>query len=176
MSIDISSVAPGFRLEDTYGREWSPVGGAATVIVFTCNHCPYALAWHDRLLDVARDYADRDVRMLMICSNDPERKPADSAEAMRERVERDGGWPAAYLHDPTQDVAAAYGATVTPEIFLLDADGKVRYRGAPDGDYEDPSQNANWLREALDAVLADQIIATAVTQPVGCSIKWREPV
>jgi hypothetical protein len=173
MTIDISSVAPGFRLQDTYGEEWGPIGGAATVVVFTCNHCPYALAWHERLLQVARDYAGRGVRMLMICSNDAERYPHDSAEAMRERVERDGGWPAAYLHDPNQDVAAAYGATVTPEVYVLDDVGKLRYRGAPDGDHDDPSLNAEWLREALDAVLEGRMIATAVTQAVGCTIKWR---
>jgi hypothetical protein len=173
MSIDISSVAPGFRLEDTYGEEWGPIGGAATVVVFTCNHCPYALAWHERLLQVARDYAGRSVRMLMICSNDAERYPHDGPEAMRERVERDGGWPAAYLHDPTQEVAAVYGATVTPEVYVLDDVGKLRYRGAPDGDHDDPSLNAEWLREALDAVLDGKTIATAVTQAVGCTIKWR---
>jgi hypothetical protein len=173
VSIDISSVVPGFALTDTYGEEWGPVGGAATVIVFTCNHCPYALAWHDRLLDVARDYGGRGVRMLMICSNDAERYPHDAPDAMRERVEADGGWPAAYLHDETQEVATAYGATVTPEVFVLDGDGKLRYRGAPDADHDDPAQNAAWLREALEAVLDGVPVVEAVTQPVGCTIKWR---
>lgn len=173
MSIDISSVAPGFVLADTYGEDWGPVGGAATVVVFTCNHCPYALAWHDRLLDVARDYAGRGVRMLMICSNDADDYPADSPEAMRERVESDGGWPAAYLHDPSQEVAAAYGATVTPEVMVLDGDGKLRYRGAPDRDHADPAQRAGWLREALETVLDGAPVVEAVTQPMGCTIKWR---
>ena len=173
MSIDISSVAPGFSLPDTYGEEWGPVGGSATVLVFTCNHCPYALAWHERLLDVARDYGGRGVRMLMICSNDAEGYPEDGPDAMRERVDADGGWPAAYLHDATQDVAASYGATVTPEVYVLDADGKLRYRGAPDGDHDDPSQNAKWLREALEAVLDGVPLVEAVTQATGCTIKWR---
>lgn len=174
MTIDIGSAAPGFVLGDTNGEEWGPVGGAATVLVFTCNHCPYALAWHDRLLDVARDYAGRGVRMLLIGSNDAERYPRDSFDAMRERVEREGPWPAPYLHDPTQDVARAYDATVTPDVFLLDADGKLRYRGAPDGDHDDPSLRAAWLRNAIDTVLAGEVVVEAVTQPVGCSIKWRE--
>jgi hypothetical protein len=175
MSIDISSVAPGFDLPDTSGETWGPVGGTATVIVFTCNHCPYALAWHDRLLAVARDYAPAGVRMLMICSNDADRYPHDSYEAMQDRVAAEGPWPAPKQHDETQGVALAYGATVTPEVFVLDGDGKLRYRGAPDGDHDDPSQNAEWLREALDTVLAGEPPVQAITQAVGCTIKWREP-
>lgn len=173
MSIDISSVAPGFDLPDTAGERWGPVGGAATVVVFTCNHCPYALSWHDRLLAVARDYAGRGVRMLLVCSNDAERYPRDSYEAMRDRVAAEGPWPAPYLWDETQEVAAAYGATVTPEVFVLDGDGKLRYRGAPDGDHGDPAQDAAWLREALEATLAGVPAEQPITQAQGCSIKWR---
>ncbi|MCW2966479.1 MAG: hypothetical protein JWM71_251 [Solirubrobacteraceae bacterium] len=175
MSIEIGAAAPGFNLTDTHGEDWGPVGGTATVVVFTCNHCPYALAWHQRLLDVAGDYAGRGVRMLLICSNDAERYPHDSGDAMRDRVEREGPWPAPYLRDETQDVARAYGATVTPDVFLLDAAGKLRYRGAPDADHDDPTQDAVWLRDALETVLAGDPPVQAITQPVGCSIKWREP-
>ena len=174
MTLDISSVAPGFDLPDTSGERWGPIGGAATVLVFTCNHCPYALAWHDRLLQVAHDYAGRGVRMLLICSNDAERHPHDSYEAMQERVANEGPWPAPYLWDETQDVAAAYGATVTPEVFVIDGDGKVRYRGAPDGDHEDPSLDAAWLRSAIDATLDGVPAAQPVTQATGCTLKWQE--
>ena len=174
MSIDIGTAAPGFDLPDTEGDRWGPVGGSATVIVFTCNHCPYALAWHDRLLRVARDYAPSGVRMLLICSNDAERYPRDGFDAMRARVAAEGPWPAPYLHDETQEAARAYGASVTPEIFLVDADGKLRYRGAPDPDHDDPAQDAIWLRRALDTVLVGEPVVEAITKPVGCTIKWRE--
>ena len=107
-------------------------------MIFTCNHCPYALAWHDRLLDVARDYDGR-VRVLFVNPNDAVRYPRDSFEAMRERVEADGGWPAPYLRDESQGVARDYGARTTPDVFVLDAEGVLRYRGAPDPDYKDPS-------------------------------------
>jgi len=143
--------------------------------VFTCNHCPYALAWHDRIAGVARDYADRGVRVLAINPNDSERYPADSFEAMQERVRREGGWPMPYLHDATQEVARAYGAQTTPDVFVIDSSGRLRYRGAPDADHGDPSQNAAWLRGALDAVLAGTDPDPAETKPVGCSIKWRFP-
>jgi peroxiredoxin len=173
VSLDIGDPAPAFELPDTDGAVHRLDGGPATVVVFTCNHCPYALAWHDRLLDVARDYEARGVRLLAINPNDAVRYPRDSFEAMQERVRRDGGWPAPYLHDATQEVAAAYGARTTPDVFVVDADGRVAYRGAPDADYDDPGQGAAWLREALDAVLEGRRPARARTEPVGCSIKWR---
>ena len=166
--------APGFELPDTDGDMQSLNGDApATVVVFTCNHCPYALAWHDRIAAVARDYAERGVRMLAINPNDAERFPADSYEAMQKRVQGDGGWPMPYLHDPTQEVARAYGAQTTPDVFVLDSAGTLRYRGAPDRDYGDPSVNAEWLRGALDAVLAGSDPDPAETKPVGCKVKWR---
>jgi peroxiredoxin len=173
--ISIGDAAPAFDLPDTEGRGHSLADGdgvRATVVVFTCNHCPYALAWHDRILDVARDYAERGVRFLAINPNDGERYPADSYEAMKERV-RSENWPLPYLRDESQEVARAFGAKTTPDVFVLDAEGKLRYRGAPDSDYNDPSQNASWLRDALDAVLADRDPDMPETDPVGCSVKWK---
>lgn len=171
----IGTTAPDFELPDTDGGKWS-AGDAtapATVVVFTCNHCPYALAWHDRLAQVARDYADRGVRSLAINPNDAERYPRDSFEAMRRRVAAED-WPMPYLRDETQEVARAYGAKTTPDVFVLDSGQLLRYRGAPDSDYDDPGQNAAWLRDALDAVLAGNEPARAETKPVGCSIKWKQ--
>ena len=99
----IGDQAPSFSLPDTDGQDHGPDG--LTAVIFTCNHCPYALAWHDRLLAVARDYADRDVRMLLVCPNDAERYPKDGPDAMRERVESEGPWPAPYMFDASQQVA-----------------------------------------------------------------------
>jgi peroxiredoxin len=166
--------APALGLPDTEGRLRSlpePGEAAATVVVWTCNHCPYALAWHDRIVDVARDFADRGVRFLAVNSNDAERYPADSPEAMRARVERER-WPFPYLWDETQAAAREWGARVTPHLFVLDAELRLRYEGAPDADHQDPGQEAAWLRESLDALLAGEE-APASTEPVGCSIKWR---
>jgi peroxiredoxin len=173
-AITIGDPAPAFELPDTEGERHALAADApATVVVFTCNHCPYALAWHDRIADVARDYADRGARFLAINSNDASRYPRDSFEAMRERVQREG-WQFPYLHDESQDVAHAFGAKVTPDVFVLDTGGRLRYRGAPDADYSDPSQNAAWLRDALDAVLSGGEPAEPETEPIGCSIKWRQ--
>lgn len=174
MTLSLGDEATSFSLPDTDGAMHSPDGdrAAATVVVFTCNHCPYALAWHDRIAQAARDYADRDVRFLAINANDAERYPRDSYEAMRDRLAAEP-WPMPYLHDASQEVARAYGAKTTPDVFVLDGARRLRYRGAPDADYDDPSANARWLRDALDAVLAGQEPARAQTKPVGCSIKWK---
>ncbi len=169
----IGEPAPTFSLPDTEGALHSPGDSPVTVVVFTCNHCPYALAWHDRTVDVARDYAARGVRMLAINSNDAERYPRDAPEAMRARVRAGDFDGVPYLRDESQQVARTYDAKTTPDVFVIDAEGVLRYRGAPDADHEDPSQNAMWLREALDAVLAGQAPQRAETEPVGCSIKWR---
>jgi peroxiredoxin len=167
--MQIGEQAPTFSLPDTDGQEHGPDG--VTVVVFTCNHCPYALGWHERLLQVARDYDD--VTFLAVNPNDAERYPTDSFDAMKERVQADGGWPHPYLRDESQEVARAYGAKTTPDVFLLDADGRLRYRGAPDSDHRDEEQRASWLREALDSVLAGDEPARAETTPVGCSVKWK---
>jgi len=170
--INVGDTAPGFSLPDTDGAEHALAPGedGLTAVVFTCNHCPYALAWHDRLADAARDYGD--VRFLAINSNDAERYPADSYEAMKERVASED-WPMPYLHDESQDVARSFGAKTTPDVFVIDSEGRLRYRGAPDADHGDPSLNAAWLREALDALRAGDDPARPETDPVGCSVKWK---
>jgi peroxiredoxin len=168
--------APGFELPDTEGARHSlsdAEGAPATVVIWTANHCPYALAWHDRLVDVARDYAERGVRFFAINSNDAVRYPADSYDAMRERVESEE-WPFPYLHDESQEAARAWGAQTTPHLFVLDDEHRLRYAGAPDADHADPALEAVWLREALDAVLAGEGLARAETEPVGCTVKWKQ--
>ena len=172
---ELGQPAPDFNLPDTNGQQHGP-GQETTAVVFTCNHCPYAIAWHERILDAARDYADRGVRFLLVNPNDAERYPRDSLDAMKRRVDSDGGWPAPYLRDESQEVARAYGAKTTPDVFVLDRERRLRYRGAPDGDHQDPGQGAAWLRSALDAVLEGRDPDPADTDAVGCSVKWKPGV
>jgi peroxiredoxin len=174
MPLELGAPAPDFTLPDTDGNP-TPLNGegaAAMLVVFTCNHCPYALAWHERVNDVAREYAAQGVRTLQISSNDAERYPRDSFEAMKERVDA-GEFATPYLYDESQEVARAYEAETTPHVFVFDGEGRLVYRGAPDASYRDESQNAAWLRAALDAALAGQPASPAETEAVGCSIKWR---
>src|SRR5712692_713868 len=151
MGLSLGDQAPPFELPATDGSTYKvgePTGDRATLVYWTCNHCPYALAWHDRLIEVAREYGDQGVRVLAINSNDAEKYPDDSFDAMVERVKTEGNWPHPYLYDETQEVAKAYEPRTTPDLFLFDEDLRLRYRGAPDADYEDPSQEAAWLRAA----------------------------
>jgi peroxiredoxin len=172
LTLAVGGAAPAFDLPATDGSRAALAAGAPTVVVFTCNHCPYAIAWHERLNDVARDYSARGVAFVAINSNDADRYPRDSFDAMRTRFDSDP-WPMPYAHDATQEIAHAYGAKTTPDVFVIDASGVLRYRGAPDADHGDEGQRAGWLRDALDAVLAGSEPALAETKPVGCSIKWK---
>jgi peroxiredoxin len=174
-SFGIGDTVPSFSLTDTEGtRHDVPAGDAraATVLIQTCNHCPYVIAWNPRLRAVAEEYGPRGVRFLAVNSNNPHTHPADSPERMAQFV-REQDWPIPYAFDESQDVARALGSERTPEIFVLDAEHRLAYHGAPDSDHQDPAQNAAWLRAALDAVLAGSTPENAETPARGCSVKWR---
>lgn len=175
-SLKIGDKALDFELLGVDGQNHSlsdiSSGKQATAVVFTCNHCPYVLAWLDRIIAAAKDYSGQDVAFVGINANDPVKYPADNFEGMQQLAqERDLPFP--YLHDETQEVAAAYGAERTPEIFLFDSDLGLRYHGAPDDNYDDPQPKTPYLRDALDAVLAGEEPPLAETAPVGCTIKWK---
>ncbi|HJY26290.1 MAG TPA: thioredoxin family protein [Actinomycetes bacterium] len=172
--LTVGDTAPPFALPDTGGAvvPLEPKEHAATVVVFTANSCPFARAWHDRIQAVARDYADRDVAVLQLISNDETDHPEDSVEAMKRRVDA-GELAGPFLRDEEQSAAQDYGATATPEVFVIDREGVVRYHGAPDGDHDNPAENARFLREALDDVLAGREVQRPTTSPAGCSMKWR---
>jgi hypothetical protein len=166
---------PELALTDTEGREHAfPAAEAppATVLVQSCNHCPYVIAWNPRLRAVHDDYAPRGVRFLAVNSNDAARYPADAPDRMAAFV-REQGWPIPYAYDEAQDVPRALGAERTPHVFVFDGEQRLAYEGAPDADHQDPAQDAAWLRAALDAVLAGRSPEPARTQARGCSIKWR---
>jgi peroxiredoxin len=138
----------------------------ALIVVFTCNHCPYAQAWEGRLIQMVHEYDPQGVNMLA-------QYPADNFEHMTRRaIEKHYVFP--YLFDESQEVARAYGAERTPELFIFDAAGKLRYHGAPDDNYEDEhAVEHHYAREALNAILADHDVALAETRSVGCTIKYR---
>ena len=174
-SFDLGDRVPAFTLPDTAGAAHAvPLDDPppATVLIVTCLHCPYVVAWNPRLRAVAEEYAPRGVRFLGVNANDASRFPADSLDHMR-RFVREQAWPYPYLHDESQDVARALGAEVTPHVFVLDGAQRLAYRGAPDGDHRDPSQVAGWLRGALTAALAGRPVEPAETRARGCSVKWR---
>jgi peroxiredoxin len=176
MSIAISETAPSFDLLGVDGRSHSLEDYAdarALVLVQSCNHCPYVQGWEGRLIAIQRDYAEQDVRIVAISSNDVASHPEDSFEQMEVRA-REQGFNFDYLYDESQSIARALGAERTPEVFLFDGERRLAYHGAIDDNRDETAVTTHYLRDALDAVLAGKTPAVADTPPVGCTVKWRQ--
>jgi peroxiredoxin len=163
--------APDFSLPDLDGGTVSVADfeGRPFTVVFSCCHCPYVIAWEDRLNEIAEEYADR---APLVAVNSNAGYLGDSPEDMRRRAE-EKGFAFPFLYDETQEVARAYGASRTPEVFVFDAGHRLVYHGAPDSSHQDPEGAEPYLRPALDAALAASEPSVAQTPPVGCTIKWR---
>jgi peroxiredoxin len=142
----------------------------AVVVVFTCNHCPVAQAYEDRLMAVQKDYQAKGVKLVAINVNNND---ADKLDAMKERAGIKGfNFP--YLYDASQKSAASYGATVTPHVFVLDSQRKVAYMGAVDDSMSAGDVKQHHLRDALDAVLAGKPPEVTETRQVGCGIQYEK--
>jgi hypothetical protein len=142
------------------------------VLVQSCNHCPYVLAWEGRMDAIQRDYAGRGVRLVAVSSNDAARYPEDSFERMKERA-REQEFSFDYLYDEEQALARALGSERTPEVFVFDRDRRLRYHGAIDDNRDETAVTRHYLRDALEAVLENRDPPVAETPPVGCTVKWR---
>jgi peroxiredoxin len=140
----------------------------AVVVVFTCNHCPVATAYQERLVALEKDYKDKGVQVIAICAN---KNPADDLDAMKKRAES-AGFNFPYLFDSTQQVGRDYGAACTPHAFVLDKDRKLAYVGAIDDNMHADKVEKRHIRAALDALLDGKKPDTPVTQPVGCKIRY----
>lgn len=142
-------------------------------IVFWCNHCPYVIAVQDRFNQIAKDYSDKSFALVAINPNDKEAYPEDSFENMKLRA-KEKGYVFPYLRDETQEVAHAYDAVCTPDIYLYDEKRILRYRGRIDDNWKDETKvTRNELRMAIEALLNDKPIDFDTTPPMGCSIKWK---
>ena len=155
----------------------------AVAIVFTCNHCPVAQMYEDRLIALQKEFQDKGVQFVAVNSNSVKVVAADSFEKMKERAQgKDlGGWRTEkgpfnfpYLHDATQKMARDYGAKVTPHVFVLDKDRKVVYIGAVDDNNNAEKAEKHYLRDALAAVLAGEKPPEESTKARGCSVKYEK--
>ncbi len=171
-----SDIIP-FKLPATDGNSYGPEDFAdkkALVVIFMCNHCPYIKATIDRMIQLQAEFADKGVQLVGINANDSENYPEDSFEAMQAWVEEKGiNFP--YLHDESQEIARAYQAQCTPDIFVFNAERKLAYHGRIDDNWQEPEKaTKRELAEALDVVLEGGTIPEDQQKPtIGCSIKWK---
>jgi peroxiredoxin len=176
MSLALDERAPTFTLPGVDGQEHSLDDyrdSEVLVLIQSCNHCPYVLAWEGRMKAIQRDYADRGVRIVAFNSNDASRYAADSFDEMRKRSHSER-FNFDYLHDEDQSLARALGSERTPEVFLFDRDRRLVYHGAIDDNRDEGEVTTHYLRDALDAVLRGDQPEIGETTPVGCTVKWRE--
>ena len=175
--LELGTKAPDFNLPATDGKDRGPAdfqGAKALLIVFTCNHCPYAQAVEDRLVRIAEDFGPKGLATVLINSNDVVNYPDDSFDKMKERAKAKG-FPFPYCLDETQDVAREYHAACTPDPFLFDADQRLAYRGRIDDNWQEPDKvTRHELREAIEAVLEGRPAASEQIASMGCNIKWKE--
>ena len=174
---NVGDAASDFKLKNVDGKFVSLADYPATkgfIIVFTCNHCPYAKAYQDRIIAIDKKYKPLGYPVIAISPNDPEIVPEDSYENMIV-VAKEKGFTFPYLFDGTQEVYRIYGAKRTPHVYVLQKkDGKltVQYIGAIDDNYEDATQvKVPYLANAVDALLSGRMPDPNFTKAIGCSIK-----
>lgn len=172
----VGANAPGFSLVNAENNQrvtFKPGDGKLSVVVFTCNQCPYAKAFEDRLVSLGREYAKRGVVFYAVNPNDDDAYPIEKLSEMRERAAaKNYSFP--YLKDGDSAIARAYGARVTPHVFVVDGKGVVRYRGYIDDSAKPEQRQHTGLSDALDALLAGREVRQTATRAFGCTIKFRK--
>lgn len=185
-TLAVGAKAPDFSLPATDGKTYSLKSFAeykVLAIIFTCNHCPTAQAYEDRMITLTNDYKSKGVGVVAVSPNDPEAVALDELgysdmndtfEEMKVRVE-EKGYNFPYLYDgDTQEMSRAYGPVATPHIFIFDKERTLQYVGRLDGSEKPGSANAEDARNAIDALLAGKPVALSQTKTFGCSVKWSE--
>jgi peroxiredoxin len=151
-------------------------GNKGAIVVFTCNHCPFAKMYEDRIVALDKKYASKGYPVVAINPNDVTQEPDDSFDNMKKRAE-EKGFTFPYLVDETQQIAKTYGATRTPHVYLLQRNGdkyKVAYIGAIDDNHKDAAAvQKKFLENAIDNLLNNKPVETNFTKAVGCTIKWK---
>ena len=164
---------PDFTLPGTDGKSWSKndfKGKKAFLVMFICNHCPYVKGIEDRLMALGKRYQNSDVSIVAISSNDANDYPEDSFDKMKLK-----NYPFPYLYDESQETAKSFGAVCTPDFFLFDSEGKLRYRGRLDDSWKDASKvTRQELVEAIEELRHGKTPSTQQISSMGCNIKWKK--
>ena len=174
---EIGSVATDFKLKNIDNkmislRDLSEAKGY--IVIFTCNHCPYAVAYEDRIIELNKKYKKLGYPVVAINPNNPEKQKEDSFEKMQVRA-KEKGFNFPYLFDEGQKIYPQYGATKTPHVYVLQKTDKgniVQYIGAIDDNYSDASAvKVKYVENAVDALLNNEEVKVKTTKAIGCSIK-----
>ncbi len=175
--VPLGTPAPDFRLPGTDGKTYSPSNFGnknVLVVIFMCNHCPYVKAVLRRLINLQNEYAEKSVQLVGINVNDAKKYPEDSLEKMKELAEKKQ-LPFPYLYDESQESAKAYDAVCTPDIFVYGIERTLKYRGRVDDNWQHPDEiTRHDLKDAIEAILADESVNDDQVSSMGCSIKWKE--
>jgi peroxiredoxin len=176
----IGDSAMDFSLKNVDGKKYSLASmqdAKGYIVIFTCNHCPYAKLYEDRFIELHKAMNAKGFPVVAINPNDPTAYPEDSFENMQKRAQ-EKSYPFVYLLDQTQEVAKAYGAAKTPHIYVLvKENGKniVKYIGALDDSPNDPAAvKTKYVEDAIEAILAGKPVKTNMTKAIGCGIKWKK--
>lgn len=176
----VGDYARDFSLRDVSGKTVSMAqykDAKGFIVIFTCNSCPYAKMYEDRIIALDKKYASKGYPVLAINPNDAAQQPEDSFENMQKRA-KEKNYTFPYLYDESQEITAAYGATRTPQVYLLKKDrsgNKVEYIGAIDNNHKDAAKaDQKYTEDAIEQLMAGKKPKTSSTKAIGCTIKWKE--
>jgi thiol-disulfide isomerase/thioredoxin len=175
MALEIHAPCPPFDLPGTDGANHAlaDVKGKLFVLLVSCNHCPYVIAYEPRMVALANEYKARGVDFMAVNANDATRYPDDGLQPMKARA-RERGFPFPYVRDDSQALVRTLGARFTPEAYVFDEARKLRYHGRIDDNHRDPARvTSHDLKNALDALLDGKDPPVLETTAFGCSIKWK---
>ena len=177
---NVGDKAADFKLKNVDGKMVSLAdypNAKGFIVVFTCNHCPFAQAYEERIMELDKKYTAKGYPVIAINPNDKDVVPDDSFEAMQERA-KDKKYSFVYLYDESQAVAKSFGATRTPHIYILKKEKKelvVKYIGAIDDNTDDPSAvKTKYVENAIAELTSGKEVTQNFTKAVGCTIKWKK--
>jgi peroxiredoxin len=173
--LSIGDPLPHFTLPSVDGLtvDTREIKDPVLVVVFTCNHCPYAKAYEDRLIELGEKFDEEGAQFILVSSNDAAEYPEDSFENMVLRY-KEKAFPFPYCQDAMQDVAKSFGALCTPHCFAFDSKRVLRYKGRIDDNWKEPAAvTKHELQDAIAALVKGEDPPVAEANAMGCSIKWK---